>query len=1287
MQGKKDLDYYAILGISRSSNEDEIRAAYSGLFNKFHIPDVEPYVEEKLKEISEAYEILSNPEKKKKYDWDSRFQMNEIEMRFYEAASKCIPNLKAQHEVKTSRGITYRLDFAKLDAMDFKDNTIRKIAIEIDGHEYHKTKEQRTYDAEKELNLKLDGWEVIRFTGTQIHDNLEYCVNVAIKLVNQNMNNIIKDGTKLNGSNVTSFREINYRLSKIMTKEIISKLNGSNQEFIHLETPDKPSKVIILGTLGDSSKDFSITEEKERTLTSVKNNSMSIRFLIKEKSGSFKLETSLSLYYRVYPSWEEEQDFTKKYPQDCKKLELAKIWKRFDCQFEIPSLDLSNLSTEYPLNFEPYIDIIKKDKDIYKSGKEINLEGLSDKSSYQKSIEEIKSGSAPNFEWTGKVLVHKDDFIQNEVKFDLITISIVNTTKESKQYETFFFNFNSIIHLDNKIHPFRYEYTYEGNTYSYENHLRCLNCHANYDENERKIVTKHFGEFSQEKLAPRVSIDSFSLSFKDLSSDKLLTVLRNLEILMKNYVKKYKNSEKYISDPRYRSNTDHFEMIKERFSEGLNKLETNPNAFKAFALMNKTFVFSSKFDKWRIFQIVFIVSLLPDIIDKTERRNVCDLLHVHTGGGKTEAYLGCVLFSAFYDRIIGKKFGTTAITKFPLRMLSVQQLQRIAQLFIWAEDIRKNEALSGEPFSVAYFVGATEEYPRHTKNLILKLEKDKRDGKEENGKIVDICPICGDKVILDYKPEKYIIHTCKGCKREFRLFYTTEEIFRFLPTLIVSTVDKFAGIALNRRFKNIFGGKLDECLNGHGFIPRNDTCDGVLLNNRDECKSAGKPVHNEFKTGPNLIIQDEMHLIREGFGTINSHFESMIEALQYELAGYKFKNIAMTATTTGAREQIKHLYNKDINVFPGESPDGRGNNDFFFNYELEENEKAIQRIFIGLKPNLRDNQFASLLTLKYISEFIKKVETNLDTFSYQYNFDKEKLTEALENYKIILTYHNKKSDVHSMSYYLGAVVNSKLENYKFIPKILTGDSSLDDIKDLINLANRFYKSSENKESLISVFATSIVSHGIDIEKWNFMIFQGMPRSTAEYIQAMSRVGRKFSGVIFVWFYPNRARDLSFYQNFEDYHEIIEEKVENVPLSRWAKLGFKQTFTSIFNASILNYMSDILEQPIYKVEKVNQVFSDETNKEKLMEFIRKAYITDSPMPGASYFGKVIQKETEERLNYLKTYTGGEINFFPNALKDCDQKYYKTQYGMRGIQDEVILKPIDKDLYIYQKLFED
>jgi len=183
---------------------------------------------------------------------------------------------------------------------------------------------------------------------------------------------------------------------------------------------------------------------------------------------------------------------------------------------------------------------------------------------------------------------------------------------------------------------------------------------------------------------------------------------------------------------------------------------------------------------------------------------------------------------------------------------------------------------------------------------------------------------------------------------------------------------------------------------------------------------------------------------------------------------------------------------------------------------------------------------------------------------------------------------------------------------------------------------------------------------------------------------LSRVGRKFPGVIFVWFYPNRARDLSYYQGFREYHEILPHRVEHVPLSRWAVLGIQQTFTSIFNAAILNYFSDVIGEPLYKVPKVNEVFSLPANREQLIEFIQEAYVTDSPMTGSSYFKDMIPTEVESRLNYLARYSGSEVNFFPNALRDCEDKYFKTQYGMRGIQDEVLLKPSDFDISVHRSI---
>ena len=188
-----------------------------------------------------------------------------------------------------------------------------------------------------------------------------------------------------------------------------------------------------------------------------------------------------------------------------------------------------------------------------------------------------------------------------------------------------------------------------------------------------------------------------------------------------------------------------------------------------------------------------------------------------------------------------------------------------------------------------------------------------------------------------------------------------------------------------------------------------------------------------------------------------------------------------------------------------------------------------------------------------------------------------------------------------------------------------------------------------------------------------MIFQGITRDTSEYIQALSRVGRRYTGLIFLWFYPNRVRDLSYYKNFNLYHKILPLKVEKTPISRWTKLGFKQTITSIFCAAILNYISDVEGIPLYTVKTVNKFFDFSDNRKKLVDFIKDAYYTNLNRVGASWVRDQIGDEVEERLNYLKTYSGSiHKNFFPNALRDSMEKYYKTQYGMRGIQEQITLK---------------
>ena len=354
--------------------------------------------------------------------------------------------------------------------------------------------------------------------------------------------------------------------------------------------------------------------------------------------------------------------------------------------------------------------------------------------------------------------------------------------------------------------------------------------------------------------------------------------------------------------------------------------------------MQKTFYETNKGDYsgWRLFQIIFIVSLIPDIVKKDLRRDLAELLHVDTGGGKSEAYFGLVIFSAFFDRLTGKEFGTTAITKFPLRMVAIQQFQRIIKLFAWAEEIRIKNEIPGNPFSIGYFVGNSEEFPRHNYKIINRINTASN---SLPGKFIEDCPICFQKNSVKLGVDEVnhsIIHMCNSCQRIFRFYYCDDEIYRLVPTFIISTVDKLAGIASNRRFRNILGGSLNVCPNGHGFIPRSDTCEAAKTNSRDKgCAQNGMPLEIDFCQGPTMIIQDEMHLVKEGFGTIDSHFETFMEHLQNTLKGTRFKNIVMTATVSGAKNQIKELYNKKVRVFPGKSPsEHKGFKDFYFkNFE------------------------------------------------------------------------------------------------------------------------------------------------------------------------------------------------------------------------------------------------------------------------------------------------------------------------------------------------------------------
>ncbi|MFQ6060157.1 MAG: helicase-related protein, partial [Thermoplasmata archaeon] len=1027
--------------------------------------------------------------------------------------------------------------------------------------------------------------------------------------------------------------------------------------------------------------------------TTSKNNSLTVSFLCKRSTKmGILVHPEFSVYYRAKPTYQEVLQSTRM--EEGKKIfEMPKVWKRFDFVGGGETFQLGSHygREERGIDVSEIVDVVNRDPDAFRGGSKVLKEALVTKEAYRDWLR-TQDSVKPRASWICKLSVERNEFSQGERGLDIIHVQIVNLTPKHigkrGSFEPSLFNCRLQIDiLSGRLEKFVYNYEFEGFPESFSSYVRANNCHAEYDPATRMTTTKGFAEYTQHKVLPTNSFTwenrELRPKFEELSTHEgTRRFLEKMTRAMKQKQESYSQSPQK-NEPRFRRRLELFSENLSRFQNGFNTLLEDRKAMRAFNLMNTTFSQACEYDCWRLFQIHFIVSCIPDVLDLSAGSKTVDVLHVATGGGKSEAYFGLVVFCAFYDRLTGKRFGTTAITKFPLRMLSVQQLERIAKIFAYAERTREEEHVGGEPFSVAYFVGSTTgEFPRRSTKMAQKLN----DGVKLPGRIVRTCPFAGCLGTVSLRiseRDRGIIHYCESCKSTFRIYITDEETYRFIPTFIVSTVDKHAGYALQRRYRNILGGSLSECERGHGYMPRGDTCEveDVKKGEVKKCGSHGSEVQVEFSTAPRVIIQDEMHLIKEGFGTIDSHFETAIEETAKGLAGHGFKNIAMTATIAGAAHQVKELYGKDSRIVPGQPPEGYAVNDFFFDTSLnEKGEPEIQRIHIGLRPNNRDNQFACLLSLRHLANILAHIRDNARHYARKSGYATKDILDALEDYECFLTYHNKKQDVHSMSYFLRPVVNAHLQNLHVKGRVLTGEKDLDYIKETIAFVKSH--SFERSQTFHATFATSVVSHGVDIDRWNVMLFQGIPRSTSEYIQAFSRTGRKRTGLSLVWFYPTRTRDISFFRNFQEYHRVLEHKVEHVPISRFAPLGLDQTLTSILSGSILNYLSHSQRQPLYRTrDVVSDVVKVTTQRERLIAFVESAYRVGLGLRGQEDFRRRIPQMVEDRLNYLDRYIvggGREIYYFPNALKDSRNHYYRTQYGMRGIQDEVSLIPADAHL---------
>ncbi len=446
------------------------------------------------------------------------------------------------------------------------------------------------------------------------------------------------------------------------------------------------------------------------------------------------------------------------------------------------------------------------------------------------------------------------------------------------------------------------------------------------------------------------------------------------------------------------TNRAQFRREIESFELGLRLLEGGGIPARAFRLMNETMRRLGRgrkrqFEQWHLFQIVFIVGMLPKLIEGSsawQQGRGLNLLWFPAGGGKTEAFLGLLIWHAFYDRLRGKTLGVTALLRYPLRLLTYQQLQRLSRALGKAEDVRVEAGIGGEPLSIGYLVGESTTPNRITDEAHRKL---RAGGVPANWQRIFACPACDSRSVrLRYNEELRLIeHYCgkNDCPTRggrLPIYICDDDLYRYLPTVIVSTVDKLAGLGQNRRFAQLFGRVNMFCPHhGAAFAGSNaPMCEASR--NLGAGRPAGRCGGDDVRVGPfdhaqpSLHIQDELHLLRESLATFDSHYETAAMAMQRELGNgeLRWTLVGSTATIEGYREQARHLYLVDAVRFPSPGPEA------YESFYYRADDSLLGRLYVGVLGVGRTHTPAVARTIGLLHAIMERIRRDSATDLQEY---------------------------------------------------------------------------------------------------------------------------------------------------------------------------------------------------------------------------------------------------------------------------------------------------------------
>lgn len=531
---------------------------------------------------------------------------------------------------------------------------------------------------------------------------------------------------------------------------------------------------------------------------------------------------------------------------------------------------------------------------------------------------------------------------------------------------------------------------------------------------------------------------------------------------------------------------------------------------------------------WRPFQLGFLLVALASSTDEEHpERELVDLIWFPTGGGKTEAYLALAAVVIFLRRLKHgpEGAGTAVITRYTLRLLTSQQFQRASSLICAMELLRANDkrVRGMARFSIGLWVGneATPGTRSDAKHSLERLYK-ARNPRDANEFQITECPWCLAELVPDQRDETrqgYGVQpvgndvifrctnaSCEFYSRELPMAVVDEVLYDEPPTFLLATVDKFARLQFNERAGRLLG-------IGTAYVQ------------------------------PSLIIQDELHLLSGPLGTTVAVFDAVIQLL-LSRSGSQPKIVASTATIRASSEQVRGLYGRDVALYP---PAGLDGDTTFFAQPVQSGEG---RLYVGLMPQ-SVSQATALVSaaspLLEIPQMLRGVE---------------RIDDRLDPYWTLVMYHNSLRELGRSGALVLDDINARLETRSDRLGIelravraasvleLTSRRGPEELPSYLRRLN--LSADQSADAVDVVLSSNMLSVGIDVQRLALMLMVGQPKTTAEYIQATSRVGRgNINGIVVTLFRSNRARDRSHFETFRGYHDALYRNVEPTSVTPWS----------------------------------------------------------------------------------------------------------------------------------------